>query len=166
MNCASIRSYLSDYLDGELAPDRSLVVDQHLASCMACTRLLEELRATVRLAGHLGRHTCPVDLRSSVLSAVAKRPARRPVHSFFRATLAVSVGGSMMLACLSLPLVLHRATLRTGADAAPALAAAPTEPVHVQYDMANALGTTDGLLLSLPTTEARREATSPAATRP
>ena len=165
MNCPSIRTYLSDYLDGELAPDRSLVVDQHLADCGSCARLLQELRATVQLTGHLGRHTCPVDLRSSVVNAVAKQPARRPVQSFLRATLALSVGGSMMLACLSLPLVLQRANLRTGSPVAPALAAEPTEPVHVQYDMANALGTTDGLLLSLPAA-ARRDAPEPAETRP
>jgi hypothetical protein len=132
-------------------------VDHHLTGCGACARLLEELRGTVRLTGHLGRHTCPVDLRPAVLAAVAKRPAQRPVQTFFRATLAVSLGGSMMLACLSLPLVLQRTAFRTGPGAAAALAAAPSEPVHVQYDMANALGTTDGLLLSLPAAEARRD---------
>ncbi|MCC2671353.1 MAG: putative transrane anti-sigma factor [Armatimonadetes bacterium] len=166
MNCPSIRTLLSDYLDGELPAERHAAVDRHLLDCGGCSRLLSELRDTVRLTGHLGRHSCPVDLRAAVMSSVAARPARRPVHTFFRATLAISLGGSTMLACLSLPFMLQRAPLQTRPQDSPAVTPLPAAPVHLQYDMAHGLGTTDGLLLSLSATKPRPDALGGRAEQP
>lgn len=152
MNCPKVQLLLSDYLDGELTSERATAVEQHLYGCAECTRLWRELRGTVRIVGHLGRQRCPVDLRSAVVQSVARTPAR-PASVVLRRVLVSLAGGSVVLASLALPLLLPHAAARLS-SAADRRATAPEEtltaPVHVQYNMANSLGTADGLLLSLP----------------
>lgn len=152
MNCHKVQTYLSEYLDGELDTERAGSLERHLEHCPACAAEWHSLRATVRLIGHMGRQECPVDLRASVLQAVTASPARRTRPSLFQRALAVSLGGSAILACLTLPVVLQRATLE-GAGL-PGMLAQPYQPtpapVHTEYDMATVLGPTDGLLLAIP----------------
>jgi anti-sigma factor RsiW len=38
---------MSDYLDGELAPEGRTRMERHLSECAQCRRLLAELRRTV-----------------------------------------------------------------------------------------------------------------------
>ena len=38
---------LSDYIDDELAPEERQAVEAHVASCIECARLLDDLRANV-----------------------------------------------------------------------------------------------------------------------
>ena len=44
MSCDLFKPKLSAYLDGELPDDQRRPLEQHLASCPACTRELEELK--------------------------------------------------------------------------------------------------------------------------
>ncbi|MGV3724896.1 MAG: anti-sigma factor family protein [Actinomycetota bacterium] len=153
MNCPKVQPLLSELLDGDLDAERTGAVERHLAQCPACAAEWRSLRATVRLVGHLGRQECPVDLRAAVLQSVAHTPARRPGPSFLQRAMAVTVGGSAVLACLSLPLVLQRASLQGGRSFTGILSqSVPVSmaPVHTEYDMATVLGPTDGLLLAVP----------------
>jgi anti-sigma factor RsiW len=151
MNCPRIQPLLSEYLDGELTAERAEVVEHHLAACPHCTRLWKELRGTVRIVAHLGRQRCPVDLRSTVVQAIARPPARRATSLLLRRMAVALAGGGAVIASLALPLSFQHSPDRSAGrqasgDSAPTLAA----PVHVQYNMATSLGTADGLLLSLP----------------
>lgn len=49
MSCHGAAESLVALLDGEIAPQERLVLEQHLAGCSGCSRELEELRATRRL---------------------------------------------------------------------------------------------------------------------
>jgi len=152
MNCPRIRPLLSDYLDGELSAERAEAVEQHLSGCPECTCLWRELRGTVRIVAHLGRQRCPVDLRSTVMQAVARPPARRVAGLLLRRILATLAGGSAVVASLLFPLVLQQSAgrLPIGGQADGEAAQSLPAPVHLQYNMATSLGTADGLLLSLP----------------
>lgn len=153
MNCPKVQPLLSEFLDGDLDAERTDAVERHLGHCPACAAEWHSLRATVRLVGHLGRRECPVDLRAAVLRGVTHTPARRPGPSLFQRAFAVTVGGSAILACLSMPLVLQRVSLQNGNAFSGLLrqsAPAAVTPVHTEYDMATVLGPTDGLLLAVP----------------
>jgi len=41
MNCCAVRPYLQAYVDKELSPERSIDVEQHLASCEQCAEEVE-----------------------------------------------------------------------------------------------------------------------------
>ncbi|TBR25189.1 hypothetical protein EPO15_02625 [bacterium] len=69
---------LTEYLDGELSPERGAAVEVHLKSCAACAKTLERLKAAsaafkkhaaVRSPAGLGRETRGREL-SAVLTAV------------------------------------------------------------------------------------------------
>jgi anti-sigma factor RsiW len=153
MNCPKVQLLLSDYLDGELTAERAAAVELHLDGCADCARLWKELRGTVRIIGHLGRQRCPVDLRGAVMQSVARTPARPAAAVMLRRLLVTAAGGGAVLASLVFPQLLPHAAARLSRTSdRPDLAAdeALIAPVHVQYNMANGLGTADGLLLSLP----------------
>ena len=53
MACREAVALLGDHLDGALSPhQRSLLVD-HLRACTPCAEYLEQIRASICLAGHV-----------------------------------------------------------------------------------------------------------------
>jgi predicted anti-sigma-YlaC factor YlaD len=49
--CREIEKILVDYADGQLSPDDSNEVAEHLAQCEACRQVLDALRKSLELAG-------------------------------------------------------------------------------------------------------------------
>ena len=48
MNCKECQDYLlTDYLDGELSPEKTHQLEAHLSSCPSCREMAESLRGTV-----------------------------------------------------------------------------------------------------------------------
>jgi anti-sigma factor RsiW len=47
LTCEEVLARLSDYLDGELAPDALGALEAHLSACEGCARFGGEFRATV-----------------------------------------------------------------------------------------------------------------------
>ena len=152
MKCQNVELLLSDYLDGELPPPQVERVHAHLGRCHACSTKWRALRQTLRLVAHYGRETCPVDLRGSIVAAVAdRRPAPRWRISWGRP--AAWSGAVAGMACAVLAVTLWRfAPVPRPVAALPD----PEAPVvaearlHDQYELTTVLGTTDGLVLSLP----------------
>ncbi|MDR7420540.1 MAG: anti-sigma factor [Armatimonadota bacterium] len=62
-----IARQLSAYLDGELTPDETRTVREHLDACASCRTELEALRDTKRLLGRLRDVEAPPDLEAAIL---------------------------------------------------------------------------------------------------
>jgi anti-sigma factor RsiW len=52
--CEHVHGLMSDYLDGELAPGEQERVEQHVAFCPRCRRVLANLRRTLTAVRSLG----------------------------------------------------------------------------------------------------------------
>jgi anti-sigma factor RsiW len=51
ISCVEIWRELSNYIDGTLAPEMRLRMEQHFKNCEHCTAILEGTRNVVRLVG-------------------------------------------------------------------------------------------------------------------
>jgi anti-sigma factor RsiW len=51
--CRELIELLTDYLDDALDPATRGAIEVHLAGCDGCTRALEQLQETIRIAGSL-----------------------------------------------------------------------------------------------------------------
>jgi anti-sigma factor RsiW len=66
-------AHLSEYLDGELAPDAQRRAEAHISICPHCTRVLATLKAAVRSLGDL-----MAEPRPSVADGVIERLREEP----------------------------------------------------------------------------------------
>ncbi|HEX3704467.1 MAG TPA: anti-sigma factor [Vicinamibacterales bacterium] len=98
MNCHETERLLGAYVDGELGPAESASVQEHLASCPACSQRLRDLEALGRVVRRAPYYPAPERLRAAVM-ATKKRPRFTPSLLAWAATvvLAASLGGAMVL---------------------------------------------------------------------
>lgn len=127
---------LSEFLDGELAPEEAALIERHLAECEACAATLSELEAVTRRARDLPPREPPRDLWGGIETRIREgaeaeaapaelRRARRRI-SFSVPQLAAA---AVTLASLSAGvawLAGSRGADESGADAAVATGTAPT----------------------------------------
>jgi anti-sigma factor RsiW len=64
---------MSDYIDGDLAPDLRASLESHLAKCPNCWILLDETRQTVEIVQKYNCHPMPDDVKSRLLDALQKQ---------------------------------------------------------------------------------------------
>jgi anti-sigma factor (TIGR02949 family) len=76
MTCHEAVNLLDAYVDDELGPDESTRLANHLESCAACGRQLEEREALRRLLRTLPYHPAPTSLQATVLRTPARTKAR------------------------------------------------------------------------------------------
>jgi len=69
LTCHEVVALVSDYLEGELAPDVVRRVEEHLALCDGCSRYLEQMRETIRLTGMLTEAQVPEEQKGALLDA-------------------------------------------------------------------------------------------------
>ncbi len=53
VTCNQVSAWLSEYLDGDLAPGIARSIAEHLSRCVACRRLAGELALTITALHHL-----------------------------------------------------------------------------------------------------------------
>jgi anti-sigma factor RsiW len=53
LSCQELVELVTDYLDGALPPAERVRFDAHIAGCDGCHAYLEQIRATIALAGSL-----------------------------------------------------------------------------------------------------------------
>ena len=64
--CKEILDLLSDYLDGEMPPDRSDAFEHHMEQCPPCLDFLDSVRATRSLASSLRCDEIPEEVQRSL----------------------------------------------------------------------------------------------------
>jgi len=75
--CDEIEMELSAFLDGELTASEKAAVEQHLASCPACTQALNALRAVAVAVADVPHAKAPAALMQKVRKDIADEPALR-----------------------------------------------------------------------------------------
>jgi anti-sigma factor RsiW len=76
LTCEEVLALLSDYLDGDLGPERLATVEEHLHACENCTRFGGQFRATLAaLREHLrSASPLPDGLRERLRAIVRDDP--------------------------------------------------------------------------------------------
>lgn len=147
MSTDAFTERLSDYLDGELAPEERVAIDAHLARCTDCQTTLAELREVVATARRLQDAPPERDLWSGVAARIGTSarararisPFRRAISARFSFTLPQLAAAALALMVLSGGLVWLARSGDPRADFQPISAetAAPTAPVTLvdpQYE--------------------------------
>jgi anti-sigma factor RsiW len=78
MRCKDLVEVITDYLEGALSPRDTLRFEEHLAVCEGCSNYLEQMRATIRLAGTLKTDSIPDGVREQLLTAFRDWKQGRP----------------------------------------------------------------------------------------
>jgi anti-sigma factor RsiW len=80
MNCKTVQSHLSAYLDRELSGEEMLDIRAHLSECFVCCEEETELRSLKRLLGRLPAIEPSGDLEQRLLAVVgaARTGERKP----------------------------------------------------------------------------------------
>jgi anti-sigma factor RsiW len=87
MNCEEAIRLMDGYLDGELDPITSQIIEQHLRSCSNCEQAYETHRALVRAIGSAAPYyKVPVELRQRIQSSLREEIAERPTRNVARDT--------------------------------------------------------------------------------
>jgi len=74
MRCRKVTSYLNAYADGELPEKQRLSVKEHLATCEACQRRLEEIRGIdVLFQGTLSVPPVPDGFAARIMAEARRR---------------------------------------------------------------------------------------------
>jgi predicted anti-sigma-YlaC factor YlaD len=95
-----IRYLLDDYVTGELDPEASAAVSDHLAGCAVCSGEAEGLRQVVARSAQLPRSIDPppeawTNIRSAILQESRKRrPDRSVAQEFFRRRSALTLAAA------------------------------------------------------------------------
>ncbi len=63
INCEALLGSLSEYIDGELAPELCQEIEKHLAGCENCRVVLNTTRRTIDLVREPVEQTVPEDVR-------------------------------------------------------------------------------------------------------
>ena len=67
--CQEIVEVITDYLEGAMDAELHASFEAHLAGCPHCTHYLEQIRATIRVAGTITANDLPPELRAGLLEA-------------------------------------------------------------------------------------------------
>ena len=85
MNCEEAIKLMDGYLDGELDPITSQIIEQHLRSCRNCEQAYETHRALVRTIGSAAPYyKAPAELRQRIQSSLREEIAERPTRNVVR----------------------------------------------------------------------------------
>lgn len=71
--CAELVEILTDYLEGVLPARDAAVIEAHLALCPGCAAYLAQMRATIRVLGHVPVETLSPEATATLLAAFRER---------------------------------------------------------------------------------------------
>ena len=77
LSCQELVELVTDYLEGALPDEERRRFDEHIAKCRGCTRYLEQMRATIRLAGEVTSEDLTPEAENVLLRAFRDWKGRR-----------------------------------------------------------------------------------------
>lgn len=69
LTCREVTEIISDYLDGDLSPERRDEFERHLVNCAGCSAYLRQMRITVQVSGSLREQDVPQPMMDALLTA-------------------------------------------------------------------------------------------------
>jgi hypothetical protein len=69
LSCQEVVDLVTDYLEEELADERTALFEQHLNFCEGCVLYVDQMRATVAMAGRIREEEVPPETRERLLTA-------------------------------------------------------------------------------------------------
>jgi anti-sigma factor RsiW len=154
MTCDYFKELISAQIDGELSPDESRALEQHLLECAACARLSEELRLQSQSMASHPTSAIPETLADNILAATVRKPEQGRGHQSIVALFAgsyriprVAVWATAAVLFLLLGKIAFMPARSNDAQSlSPKKPAAPTETQRVVLTEKNAgAGAGDGL---------------------
>ena len=94
MTCQEVNQLIDAYMDGELTGDAAATITDHLGTCAACQRQLDQRQALGRLIRTLPYYEAPDRLRTSVSGRGRSDQIRRRVMQWTAAAAAILVAAT------------------------------------------------------------------------
>ena len=69
LTCAELVELVTEYLEGRLPEGQRRRFDEHLTGCDGCSAYVEQMRATITIAGHVPAPDVPPALQQRLLEA-------------------------------------------------------------------------------------------------
>jgi anti-sigma factor RsiW len=69
ISCQDVVELVTDYLEGELAPDVLARFEHHLTLCEGCVWYVDQIRMTVEAVGRIGEEDVPPETREGLVAA-------------------------------------------------------------------------------------------------
>jgi anti-sigma factor RsiW len=69
ITCTEIVEVVTDYLEGQVDDDLRTEIEAHLALCPGCHTYLEQMRATIRVIGHVPVESLSDTARDDLMNA-------------------------------------------------------------------------------------------------
>ena len=69
LSCQELVELVTDYLEGALPADEHVRFEEHLAPCDGCREYVEQMRTTIRLAGHISPASLSREAEEALLAA-------------------------------------------------------------------------------------------------
>ena len=79
MNCESVRDQFSSLLEGELSPKEERIVREHLASCSACRKDMEQFEKVLHWLHSTDQVEVPEGFLSEILEKMEGRKGKTPI---------------------------------------------------------------------------------------
>lgn len=76
MTCQDFTEGITDYLEGDLLPDRRVGARFHLGLCTACRVSLLQMQQTLAVLGRIPRRPAPAAVRAGLLEKFRARSRR------------------------------------------------------------------------------------------
>lgn len=67
MTCKELVELVTEYLEGTLAADLRMKMEDHLSRCDGCTNYLEQMRQTIHLTGQVREESLTSEQRNDLL---------------------------------------------------------------------------------------------------
>jgi len=96
MRCFDVQMELETYVDGELSPERTALLERHLAGCEGCRAELARVQAVVAALETWPLVAEPAQLTARVMAQVRPRPVL-PAFRIQWSDLAISLAGASLV---------------------------------------------------------------------
>ena len=82
MKCRRAEAFISQYVDGELSPDKKKDFESHILRCASCSNALKEIRALHELFASARRFPAPYGFATRVLANLGEKDRSRAERIF------------------------------------------------------------------------------------